>query len=159
MLYGVLFGLGIICLEKRGQNCVWEKSPCGIKSVPDLRYTHLHSPITITSHSPSHFSTDTRTATEPCFLTLLSSLSCLCPTRPPLTVSAVRCRCCNTCPAISILDWRMQLNNFLEVNGGTTRLQYVDVPSGPVHKLTWHCTIYSEFNVPRLWYSLLHLLS
>lgn len=38
----------------------------------------------------------------------------------------------------------MQLNNFLQVNGGTTRLQYLDVPSGPAHKPTWHCTTYSK---------------
>jgi hypothetical protein len=40
----------------------------------------------------------------------------------------------------------MQLNNFLQVNGGTTRLQYLDVPSGPAHKPTWHCTAYSKFD-------------
>ena len=41
----------------------------------------------------------------------------------------------------------MQLNNFLQVNGGTRRLQYVDVASGPAHRPTWHCTVYSESGV------------
>ena len=41
----------------------------------------------------------------------------------------------------------MQLNNFLQVNGGTHRLQYVEVVSGPAHKPTWACTAYSESNV------------
>jgi hypothetical protein len=43
----------------------------------------------------------------------------------------------------------MQLNNFLQVNGGTGRLQYVDVVSGPAHRPTWHCTIYSKSDVPQ----------
>ena len=43
----------------------------------------------------------------------------------------------------------MQLNNFLQVNGGTQRLQYVDNASGPAHRPTWHCTIYSESDVPQ----------
>lgn len=42
----------------------------------------------------------------------------------------------------------MQLNNFLQVNGGTGRLQYVDVVSGPAHQPTWHCTAYSKSGVP-----------
>ena len=42
----------------------------------------------------------------------------------------------------------MQLNNFLQVNGGTRRLQYVDVASGPAHRPTWHCTVYSRSEIP-----------
>jgi len=38
----------------------------------------------------------------------------------------------------------MQLNNFLQVNGGTARLQYMEVVSGPAHKPVWHCTAYSK---------------
>ena len=99
------------------------------------------------------------TLTRSYFLPLLRSLSWLVPLRPPLTVSVRRCRHCNTCPTSSVLDWRMQLNNFLQVNGGTTRLQYLDVPSGPAHKPTWHCTAYSKYDVSPLWRSLTHLIS
>ena len=42
----------------------------------------------------------------------------------------------------------MQLVNFLQVNGGSGRLQYVDVASGPAHRPTWHCTAYSKSGVP-----------
>ncbi|KAF9786709.1 hypothetical protein BJ322DRAFT_667790 [Thelephora terrestris] len=40
--------------------------------------------------------------------------------------------------------WRMQLNNYLQVNGGAQRLRYLDVPSGPAHKPTWSCTAYID---------------
>ena len=43
--------------------------------------------------------------------------------------------------------WRVQLNNFLQVNGGTHRLQYVEVAGGPAHEPAWHCTVYSESTV------------
>ena len=56
---------------------------------------------------------------------------------------------CNRCSTVSILDWRMQLNNFLQVNGGTARLQYVEIVNGPAHKPTWHCTAYSESGAPQ----------
>jgi hypothetical protein len=68
-----------------------------------------------------------------------------------MTVSVVRLRYRDTHPTASILDWRMQLNNYLQVNGGTTRLQYMDVASGPAHKPTWHCTAYSESSLLPLW--------
>lgn len=41
----------------------------------------------------------------------------------------------------------MQLNNFLQVNGGTHRLQYVDIVSGPEDTATWTSTAYSKFAV------------
>jgi len=41
----------------------------------------------------------------------------------------------------------MRLNNFLQVNGGTRRLQYVDVSVGPAHRPTWSSTVYSESEV------------
>lgn len=65
----------------------------------------------------------------------------------PLTVSVAKSCLDNRCSATSVLDWRMQLNNFLQVNGGTGRLRYVDLASGPAHKPTWHCTAYSESEV------------
>ena len=54
----------------------------------------------------------------------------------------------NRCSTTSILGYRMQLNNYLQLNGGTSRLQYVDVASGPAHKPTWHCTIYGGSEGP-----------
>lgn len=49
---------------------------------------------------------------------------------------------------VSILDWRMRLNNYLQVNGGAKRLHYVDIASGSAHKLTWSSTAYSKSDVP-----------
>lgn len=70
------------------------------------------------------------------------------PNNPPLTVSVVRSHLDNTRPTTSILDWRMQLNNFLQVNGGAARLKYIEVVSGPAHKPVWRCTAYSKFESP-----------
>jgi len=44
--------------------------------------------------------------------------------------------------------WRGVLNNYLQVNGGTGRLRYVDAASGPAHQPTWNCTVYSKSDVP-----------
>lgn len=44
--------------------------------------------------------------------------------------------------------WRMALNNQLQANGGAQRLQYVDVPSGPAHKPTWHCIAHGTSDIP-----------
>ena len=61
-----------------------------------------------------------------------------------MTVSVAWFHLSNPLPTTFISDWRMQLNNFLQVNGGVGRLRYVDLPSGPAHKPTWHCTTYSK---------------
>lgn len=61
-------------------------------------------------------------------------------------------------PPSSGSDWRMQLNNFLQVNGGTARLQYVDVVSGPTQEPIWHSTAYSRLGLmfPRVAYAYIY---
>jgi len=44
--------------------------------------------------------------------------------------------------------YRERLNHFLQANGGTGRLKYVDVVNGPPHKAIWNCTVYSKSDVP-----------
>ena len=46
------------------------------------------------------------------------------------------------------IGYRGLLNNFLQSNGGTGRLRYVDATSGPAHQPTWNCTAYSKSGVP-----------
>ena len=35
------------------------------------------------------------------------------------------------------LDWRMHLNNYLSVNGGTDRLRWETSQTGPAHAPIW----------------------
>ena len=41
----------------------------------------------------------------------------------------------------------MQLNNYLQINGGINRLHYVDIVSGPAHRPIWSTTVFSKFDV------------
>ena len=52
----------------------------------------------------------------------------------------------------------MQLNNFLQVNGGTARLQYIDVVSGPTQEPIWHSAAYSRLGLmfPRVAYAYIY---
>lgn len=42
------------------------------------------------------------------------------------------------------LDWRMQLNNFLQSNGGTKMLTWEVFSSGPPHAVVWTAITYSQ---------------
>ncbi|KAI0812450.1 hypothetical protein BC629DRAFT_1589215 [Irpex lacteus] len=38
--------------------------------------------------------------------------------------------------------WRMQLNNYLQGNGGTKMLSWEVYPSGPSHEVVWTATVF-----------------
>lgn len=40
----------------------------------------------------------------------------------------------------------MQLNNYLQGNGGTKMLNWEVYPSGPSHDVTWTATVFSEID-------------
>lgn len=43
----------------------------------------------------------------------------------------------------TVTDWRMQLNNYLQVNGGTRMLEWEVYSVGPPHNLQWTAITYS----------------
>ena len=45
-----------------------------------------------------------------------------------------------------IVDWRMQLNNFLQSNGGTRMLTWEVYSSGPPHAVVWTAITYGELS-------------
>ena len=65
----------------------------------------------------------------------------------------------NTRLTVPILGWRLELNNLLQVSGGSNRLHYVDIASGPAHRPTWSSTAHSKSDVPPLLSLLMRLLS
>ena len=49
-----------------------------------------------------------------------------------------------------VSDWRMQLNNFLQGNGGTKMLTWDVYSAGPSHQVVWTATTYSAcVSLPR----------
>jgi hypothetical protein len=54
------------------------------------------------------------------------------------------------------LDYRMRLNNYLQVNGGTERLSWTFLEHGPQHQTTHVAIAYSKYSKPRV-YSVLRL--
>lgn len=41
----------------------------------------------------------------------------------------------------------MQLNNYLQANGGTRMLNWEVYPSGPSHQIKWTAIVYSEYSM------------
>lgn len=52
-------------------------------------------------------------------------------------------------------DWRMQLNNYLQGNGGTKMLSWEVYPSGPSHEVVWTATVFSKSFILQLAFILL----
>ena len=46
---------------------------------------------------------------------------------------------------LSRTDWRMQLNNYLQANGGSRLLSWDVFQSGPLHQPSWTAIAYSMF--------------
>jgi len=100
-----------------------------------------YSPHFLSFHTPLEDDPDTTVTAVPA------------PQQTPSNQPPSGCKCCLILPCQHIsncpsTDWRMLLNNFLQINGGTRRLQYIDVVSGPAQQQTWHSTVYGKSEVP-----------